>query len=99
MDMLRSLMANAHAVPFLRRGRSQESDASLYLEDIVTKVEDGSLQELDAVFEDVYKVLKTERKGNESDFSENGNENIYDDADVLIMSGMMMKTVKSLQNN
>ena len=98
MDMLKSLMSNAHAVPFLRRGRSQESDASLYLEDIVTKVEDGSLQELDAVFEDVYKVLKTERKGNESELSENGNENVYDDADVVIMSGMMMKTVKSLQN-
>ena len=68
----------------------------MYLEDILTRVEDGRHQDIDEVFNDIYKVLKTERDGNEIRL-EDQEKQVYDEADALIMAGMMMKTAKSLQ--
>ena len=68
----------------------------MYLEDVLTRVEDGSQQDIDEVFNDIYKVLKTEREGNEIQL-EDEEKQVYDEADALIMAGMMMKTAKSLQ--
>ena len=68
----------------------------MYLEDVLTRVEDGSQQDIEEVFNDIYKVLKTERDGNEIQL-EDDEKQVYDEADALIMAGMMMKTAKSLQ--
>ena len=95
-SMIKSLMSSANAVPFLRKGRFEECGDKMYLEDVLTRVEDGSQQDIDEVFNDIYKVLKTEREGNEIQL-EDEEKQVYDEADALIMAGMMMKTAKSLQ--
>ena len=59
----------------------------IYLEDVLTRVEDGSQQDIDEVFDDIYKVLKMVRDGNEIQL-ESQEEQVYDDADNLIMAGM-----------
>ena len=96
VSMIKSLMSSANAVPFLRKGRFEECGDKMYLEDVLTRVEDGSQQDIDEVFNDIYKVLKTEREGNEIQL-EDEEKQVYDEADALIMAGMMMKTAKSLQ--
>ena len=65
VSMLKNLMSSANAVPFLRKGRFEECGDKMYLEDVLTRVEDGSQQDIEEVFNDIYKVLKTERDGNE----------------------------------
>ena len=96
VNMMKNLMSSANAVPFLRKGRFEECEDKMYLEDILTRVEDGRHQDIDEVFNDIYKVLKTERDGNEIRL-EDQEKQVYDEADALIMAGMMMKTAKSLQ--
>ena len=63
--MIKKLMSSANAVPFLRKGRFEECEDKMYLEDVLTRVEDGGHQDIDEVFNDIYRVLKTERDGNE----------------------------------
>ena len=96
VSVIKNLMSSANAVPFLRKGRFENCEDKMYLEDVLTRVEDGSHQDIDEVFSDIYKVLKTERQGNEIQL-EDQEKQVYDDADALIMAGMMMKTAKSLQ--
>ena len=96
VSMIKNLMSSANAVPFLRKGRFEECDDKMYLEDVLTRVEDGSHQDIEEVFDDIYKVLRTEREGNEIQL-EDQEKQVYDEADALIMAGMMMKTAKSLQ--
>ena len=96
VSMIRNLMSSSNAVPFLRKGRFGECGDKMYLEDVLTRVEDGSHHDIDDVFNDIYKVLKTERDGNEIQL-EDREKQVYDEADALIMAGMMMKTAKSLQ--
>ena len=97
VSMIKSLMSSANAVPFLRKGRFEECGDKMYLEDVLTRVEDGSHHDIDEVFNDIFKVLKTERDGNEIQL-EDAEKQVYDEADARIMSGMMMKTAKSLQS-
>ena len=96
VSMVKNLMSNANAMPFLRKGRFEECEDKMYLEDVLTRVEDGSHRDIDGVFSDIYKVLKTERDSNEIQL-EDQEKQVYDDADALIMAGMMIKTAKSLQ--
>ena len=96
VTMIKKLMSSANAVPFLRKGRFEECEDKMYLEDVLTRVEDGSHQDIEEVFDDIYKVLRTEREGNEIQL-EDQEKQVYDEADALIMAGMMMKTAKSLQ--
>ena len=96
VSMMKNLMSSANAVPFLRKGRFEECEDKMYLEDVLTRVEDGSHQDIEEVFDDIYKVLRTEREGNEIQL-EDQEKQVYDEADALIMAGMMMKTAKSLQ--
>ena len=65
VNMMKNLMSSANAVPFLRKGRFEECEDKMYLEDVLTRVEDGGHQDIDEVFNDIYRVLKTERDGNE----------------------------------
>ena len=96
VSMIKKMMSSSNAVPFLRKGRFEECDDKMYLEDVLTRVEDGSHGDIDDVFNDIYKVFKTERDGNEIQL-EDREKQVYDEADALIMAGMMMKTAKSLQ--
>ena len=98
VSMLKNLMSSANAVPFLRKGRFEDCEDKMYLEDVLTRVEDGSHRDIDGVFNDIYKVLKTERDGNEIQL-EDHEKQVYDEADALIMAGMMIKTAKSLQKH
>ena len=96
VSMIKKLMFSANAVPFLRKGRFEECEDKMYLEDVLTRVEDGGHQDIDEVFNDIYKVLKTERDGNEIQLDDQEKQ-VYDDGDAFIMAGMMIKTAKSLQ--
>ena len=57
----------------------------IYLEDVLTRVEDGSQQDIDEVFDDIYKVLKMVRDGNEIQL-EDQEKQVYDDAACQISS-------------
>ena len=96
VSMVRSLMSNANAAPFLRKGRFEDCQDKPYLEDVISWVEEGRHQDIDEVFSGIYKVLKMERDGNEI-LIEDQEKQEYDEADALIMAGKMMKTVKSLR--
>ena len=97
VSMVRNLMSSTNAVPFLKKGRFENCACEKkYLEDVLTSVEEGSYQDIDEIFNDIYKVLKTERDGNEIVHADHEKQ-IYDEADALIMAGKMMKTAKSLQ--
>ena len=96
VSMIKNLMSSANAVPFMRKGKFEDCEDKMYLEDVLTRVEDGSHQDIDEVFDDIYKIFKTEREGNEIQL-EDQEKQVYDEADALIMAGMMMKTAKSLQ--
>ena len=82
VSKLKSLMSSANAVPFLRKGKFEECENKIYLEDVLTRVEDGSHQDIDEVFDDIYKVLKMVRDGNEIQL-EDQEKQVYDDTDLL----------------